>query len=49
MADQRDFDEPLTRVNTDSCDVEALGWNESGAWDEIARYYEALLGPGQAT
>ena len=37
---QNDFPEPRARINTDFPDVEALGWNESRAWDELAAYYD---------
>ena len=36
---QVDFSEPRVRINTDPPDADALGWNESAAWDEIAHYY----------
>ncbi len=36
---QVDFSEPRVRINTDVPDVEALGWSESAAWDDMARYY----------
>lgn len=37
---QADFSEPRMRVNTDVLDAAALGWDEVGAWDEIASYYK---------
>jgi nucleoside-diphosphate-sugar epimerase len=37
---QTDFTEPWARINTDFPDVEALGWNEATAWDELAAYYQ---------
>jgi hypothetical protein len=37
---QIDFPEPRVRINTDSPDPDALGWNESTAWDEMAQYYQ---------
>jgi UDP-glucose 4-epimerase len=37
---QTDFTEPWARINTDVPDVEALGWNEATAWDELAAYYQ---------
>lgn len=40
---QTDFSEPRERYNTDTLDAAALGWDESKAWDEIARYYSANL------
>jgi UDP-glucose 4-epimerase len=36
---QVDFPEPRIRINTDPVDADALGWNESAAWDEMADYY----------
>jgi UDP-glucose 4-epimerase len=39
---QVDFSEPRVRINTDLPDVEALDWDESAAWDEMARYYQSL-------
>ena len=37
---QTEFPEPRVRINTDFPDVEALGWNESTAWDGLADYYQ---------
>ena len=39
---QVDFPEPRVRINTDLPDVDDLGWDESAAWDEMARYYQYL-------
>lgn len=36
---QTDFPEPRARINTDFPNVEALGWNEATAWDDLASYY----------
>ena len=36
---QVDFPEPRVRINTDPPDADALGWDESAAWDEMADYY----------
>ena len=36
---QVDFPEPRVRINTDPADADALGWDESAAWDEMADYY----------
>jgi nucleoside-diphosphate-sugar epimerase len=41
---QAEFPEPRVRINVDIPDARALGWNESAAWDEMARYYQRLLG-----
>lgn len=45
---QADFPEPRIRVNTDALDPAELGWNEPLAWDDLASYYRARLGPGVA-
>ena len=37
---QVDFPEPRVRINTDPPDADALGWDESAAWDEMAHYYQ---------
>ena len=37
---QTDFPEPRVRINTDILDADILGWNESTAWDDMARYYQ---------
>jgi UDP-glucose 4-epimerase len=39
---QVDFPEPRVRINTDPVDGDALGWDESAAWDEMAQYYQHL-------
>ena len=39
---QIDFPEPRIRINTDPPNTDALGWNESIAWDEMAEYYQRL-------
>jgi UDP-glucose 4-epimerase len=36
---QTDFPEPRVRINTDVADANALGWDESAAWNEMASYY----------
>ena len=36
---QVDFPEPRVRINTDPVDINAMGWDESAAWDEMAAYY----------
>ena len=38
---QVDFSEPRVRINTDLPDADALGWDESAAWDDMARYYQS--------
>lgn len=45
IQEQVDFSEPRVRINTDIPDARALGWDESLAWDEMARYYQRLSGP----
>ena len=42
LKNQTQFAEPRMRINTDVLDASALGWNESAAWDELARYYREL-------
>ncbi len=37
---QVEFPEPRVRINTDIPDGSTLGWDESSAWDEMARYYQ---------
>jgi UDP-glucose 4-epimerase len=39
LKDQTSFPEPRVRINTDLPDANALNWNESAAWDELAAYY----------
>jgi UDP-glucose 4-epimerase len=39
---QVDFSEPRVRINTDLPDVDALNWDESAAWDDMAGYYKGL-------
>jgi UDP-glucose 4-epimerase len=40
LLEQRDFSEPLMRVNTQPVDGNTLLWNESRAWDEFAEFYQ---------
>jgi UDP-glucose 4-epimerase len=40
---QADFPEPRVRINTDVLDPDALGWDESTAWDDLAHYYQQHL------
>ena len=42
---QVDFPEPRVRINTDLPDANSLGWDESAAWDDMARYYQRLQVP----
>lgn len=44
LAEQQAFDEPLVRMNTTTLNGAVLGWDEEGAWDEIAEYYHQHLG-----
>jgi UDP-glucose 4-epimerase len=39
---QVDFPEPRVRINTEPVDADAVGWDESAAWDEMARFYQEL-------
>lgn len=40
LAEQVTFEEPRVRVNTEPADGPTLGWDELGAWDELAAYYQ---------
>ena len=42
LKQQVDFQEPRIRINTDLA-AQASGWDETGAWDEIAHYYKNVL------
>ncbi len=42
---QTEFPEPRVRINTDPPDIQALGWNESDAWDDMARFYLEQFAP----
>jgi nucleoside-diphosphate-sugar epimerase len=44
LAEQFEFPEPRVRINTDTPDAQALGWNEERAWDEFAEYYRCRCG-----
>jgi nucleoside-diphosphate-sugar epimerase len=44
LAAQTEFEEPRVRTNTQPVNVEALGWKEPAAWDEMADWYRARLG-----
>jgi nucleoside-diphosphate-sugar epimerase len=46
---QTDFSEPRVRINTDFPDIEALAWDESRAWDELATYYQKAKLNGRGT
>ena len=41
---QVDFPEPRVRINTDPAEADVPDWDESSAWDDMARYYRDLLG-----
>lgn len=41
---QTEFPEPRVRINMDLLDADALGWDESLAWDDLAIYYQRLHG-----
>lgn len=43
FAPQADFSEPLSRVNNDALDHQALHWNETQAWDDLASYYDRIV------
>jgi UDP-glucose 4-epimerase len=40
LLDQKDFGEPMVRINTDRIDGTAFGWNEKLAWDAEAEFYD---------
>lgn len=42
LADQRDFAEPVVRVNTDLVLPADHEWTEAAAWDDLAAYYERV-------
>ena len=46
---QVDFPEPRVRINTDPVDADAVGWDESAAWDEMADYYLRFHSPSPRT
>jgi nucleoside-diphosphate-sugar epimerase len=39
LLDQEDWSQPAERVNTDPIDGDSLGWSETAAWDDLARWY----------
>jgi nucleoside-diphosphate-sugar epimerase len=43
---QKDFSEPVLRINTDVLDAESLNWREKDAWDDYAEYYIQLTTKG---
>ncbi|MEM7577065.1 MAG: NAD(P)-dependent oxidoreductase [Planctomycetota bacterium] len=44
LAHQTEFTEPRIRINTDTPDADALGFDESKAWDDVAAFYKSLYG-----
>ena len=40
MHDQMEFPEPKVRVNVDALSPELYHWDESDAWDELAKHYQ---------
>jgi UDP-glucose 4-epimerase len=44
LLDQKEFGEPMVRVNTDRVDGAAFGWNEKLAWDAEAEFYDRTHG-----
>jgi nucleoside-diphosphate-sugar epimerase len=46
MAHQREFPEPLIRVNPDSAALAHPDWDENAAWDALAAYYLAMTAAG---
>lgn len=45
---QIDFPEPRVRINTEPAEADIPGWDESAAWDEMARYYRDLHAGGSS-
>jgi nucleoside-diphosphate-sugar epimerase len=41
LEQQREFPEPMVRINTDRLEFSELEWNEQLAWDEMTSYYQA--------
>ncbi len=39
---QLDFPEPRVRINTEPAEADDPDWDESAAWDDMARYYQTL-------
>jgi UDP-glucose 4-epimerase len=39
LARQESFSEPRVRINTDSAEITAVGWDEARAWDDLAAFY----------
>jgi hypothetical protein len=46
FANQTEFPEPATRINTAQVDSAALGWSETAAWDQFAAYYDGVYRAG---
>ena len=44
LLEQKEFDEPKVRINTDRVDSAAYGWSESEAWDAEADFYRDRAG-----
>jgi nucleoside-diphosphate-sugar epimerase len=44
LAHQTEFTEPRVRINTDTPDASALGFDEAKAWDAVAEYYLRMYG-----
>jgi UDP-glucose 4-epimerase len=40
LHEQKDFSEPLKRINTTRLDPKKFQWNEEEAWNELATYYK---------
>jgi hypothetical protein len=44
LLEQKEFGEPMVRINTDRTDGAAFGWNEKLAWDAEAEFYHRKNG-----
>ena len=46
LANQTEFTEPRIRINTDTPDAAALGFDEARAWDAVAEFYAGVYAAG---
>lgn len=44
---QKEFPEPVCRINTDPVGLLPLDWDEAAAWDGVAAYYKKSYAPGR--
>lgn len=43
FAEQKDFDEPVARINMQPATESCKNWDESDAWDQLANYYRQMI------